>query len=118
MAGGAYAGHGAARNNPALEGEHGACDANGKITAGGPLPGGKYRLAAFIADGHKLGPNVIHLLPDDVTRARIVGLGRDADSFYLHGDNAGRDASEGCIIAPPAIRFAMWGSSDHDVEVV
>lgn len=118
VAGPAYAGHGAARNNPAMEGEHGAADASGKITAGGPTPKGNYRLAQWLPDGGKLGKNVIVLVPDGPTRTYILGLKRDWQSFRWHGTNPSDDASEGCIVSAFSMRDEAWKSNDHWIIVV
>jgi len=113
----AYAGHGAARNNPAKEGEHGAMT-NGKITAGGPLPAGTYTLTELVLMHLKTGPYSIRLKPDDATRAHILSLKRDPNSFLVHGNNAANDASEGCVITNRATREIMWQSQDHQLIVV
>jgi hypothetical protein len=113
----AYAGHGAARNNPAKEGEHGAMT-NGKITAGGPLPSGTYTMDRMFLVHVKLGAYCIHLRPDEATRAHIISLKREPDSFWCHGNNAINDASEGCICSNRATREIMWQSQDHQLIVV
>jgi len=112
-----YAGHGAARNNPDLEGQHGKHDASGKILAGGPLPRGTYKLDLLKVDGDHMGPYAIHLMPDPETKEKILDLHRDALSFYIHGDNATHDASEGCLIVPRTLRGEMWQSPDHELRV-
>jgi hypothetical protein len=117
VAGMAYAGHGEARNNPAMEGEHGAM-AMGVITAGGPLPAGTYTMTELVLMHPKTGPYSIRLKPDEATRAHILSLKRGPDSFLIHGNNATNDASEGCIISNRATREIMWKSEDHQLRVV
>lgn len=110
-AGLAYAGHGTARNNPKREGEHGVL-VDGKITAGGPLPAGTYRMSELVLMHLKTGPYSIRLKPDEATRQHILELNREPDSFLIHGNNATNDASEGCIITNRATREIMWQSVD------
>jgi hypothetical protein len=112
----AYAGHGAARNNPEFEGEHGRME-HGKIVAGGPLPGGQYHMER-VEHHPTAGPFFIRLRPDDETRARIVELKREPDSFGIHGDSLTHDASEGCICTNRAQREIMWSSTDHWIHVI
>ena len=38
--------------------------------------------------------------------------------FRIHGNNASNDASEGCIVLPPAVRRLIAGSADNRLEVV
>ncbi len=95
-----YSGRGAGLNNPALEG----------ALCTGPIPRGVYTLGAVLETGPgRTGEYVIQLIPDDATRATILALGRDPDSFFCHGDNIEQNhtASEGCIVAPRAVREAL-----------
>jgi hypothetical protein len=73
------------------------------------------------AENPKLGPNVIVLAPDDATRARILAMPRDPDSFRIHGERIAPPigyASDGCIVLEPAARREMWESPDPHVQVV
>lgn len=98
-----YAGRGAGRNNPEMQG----------VRDTGPLPQGKYKIGGLIPYHKKLGYLVMSLTPQDET----VMLGRSA--FYIHGDNVTHDASHGCIILGRAARLAL-GSADanHNLKVV
>jgi hypothetical protein len=66
------------------------------------------------------GPYVIILTPSAETRQRVSDLGRDPDSFRIHGDSIARPgyASQGCIILGHPARFAMWTSLDHELNVL
>lgn len=79
----------------------------------GPLPEGLYTFGVPV-EHSKLGAFAIPLIPDPGNEMH----GRK--DFYCHGDLAGKyeAASEGCIIAPPNTRHAMWDSADHQIRVV
>ncbi len=98
-------------NNPEAE------DLEGK----GPLPKGTWRMKAMLSETDTHGPYVIVLEPDFLTRARIMAMGRDPDSFRCHGERleppAGY-ASDGCLVASHPTRVSMWESPDHDLECV
>lgn len=66
----------------------------------GPIPRGRW---AFGKPYHstKVGPIAIPLIPKGSTET----YGRSA--FLIHGDNAESDASEGCIVAPRALRTLL-----------
>lgn len=116
-AGTCYSGSGSGLNNPAMESVRGV---PGQIDAG-PIPAGSYNLGKVLALGPgNTGKYVVPVVPDAKTRARIVGLGRDPDSFYCHGDNPAENhtASEGCIIASPLIRQAVVSSGDTELTVI
>ena len=66
----------------------------------GHIPQGTYTVGAPRPGGH-MGPNAIPLVPDFATAIAITMMGRDPNSFYMHGNNATNDASSGCIIMPP-----------------
>jgi Protein of unknown function (DUF2778) len=84
------------------------------IKACGPIPEGTWAIGAMIADGGKLGPNVLPLEPV----AGTVTFGRGG--FFIHGDNAAHDetASEGCIIAGQMLREAIDQDPDRTLQVV
>jgi hypothetical protein len=84
------------------------------IKACGPIPEGQWGIGAMVADGGKLGPNVLPLTPLSGT----VTYGRGG--FWIHGDNAEHDesASEGCIIVGPAIREAIDADPERILQVV
>ena len=98
-----YAGHGAGLNNPAMQGVHDV----------GPLPVGLYTMEAPFDHPH-CGRYSIRLTPDPANDMR----GRDG--FYIHGDNQAlnRSASNGCIVAPIAVRTHVWASGDHELRVI
>jgi hypothetical protein len=91
-----YSGHDAGRNNPAMENVKGI----------GPVPRGNYTMYG-VHSSEKTGPVTIRLRPDDATRARIEAMGRDPDSFEIHGDNAEGNASHGCLIFIRVVRMLI-----------
>jgi RHS repeat-associated protein len=81
------------RNNPALQ----------DVQSVGPLPRGKYTIAAprgTPADAGHTGPNTMNLTPADGGNP-CANTTRDCNSFRIHGDNATHTASQGCLILPP-----------------
>ena len=85
----------------------------------GPIPPGNWNMTG-IGDDPKTGPNTIVLAPADAeTLNSVKALGRDPFSFRIHGDDIEDPGhgSEGCIVAPPAIRAAIWDSGDHSLVV-
>lgn len=107
-----YSGKEDSKNNPADEG----------LMDRGPIPTGNYKIVGPPYDSSKHGKFVLHLVPDDLTRQAIIDLGRDPDSFLLHGDNIEfpGTASEGCIIMDRAVRERVWrnNAKDDDLTVV
>ena len=99
---GIYSGHPPSVNNPDDE----------KIVGQGPLPRGTYSLGIWHNEAH-LGPNVCRL-----TMTKGNSFGRSA--FFIHGDNAAANhsASDGCIIAGPAIREAIRDSGETEIAVI
>lgn len=83
-----YSGRGSGRNNPSSE----------AVPFVGPIPRGTYTVGGT---SNTRGPNTITLIPDATTRASISSMGRQPDTFRIHGNNASNNASEGCIILPP-----------------
>lgn len=71
----------------------------------GPIPRGAWRIGRPV-DGTHMGPMAIPLMPADGTDT----FGRSG--FYIHGNNAADNASEGCVIIPGAIRTAILQSGD------
>lgn len=107
-----YSGHAHGVNNP-------ACQALPDI---GPIPCGTYTLGPLIEDGGHLGPDVMHLIPDEETRAFILSLHRDPDSFWCHGGKVGESptngtASKGCVVLLRPDRLMLAGSEDRTVKV-
>lgn len=98
-----YSGHDGGRNNGAMQ----------RMAKVGPIPLGRYRFGVA-SDGHpKLGPYVIPIWAMQGTDT----FGRFG--FFLHGDDAEHDASEGCIIKSPKTAREMIGESgDNDLEVI
>jgi len=78
----------------------------------GVIPEGTYTIGEVIVsrvDGRGMGPDVIKLEPDAATAERIRAMGRDPNTFYIHGDNQKKNqsASEGCIIMDQEYRKAL-----------
>lgn len=86
----------------------------------GPLVAGYYTASELIELHPDLGEYVIHLEPDEETRAVIVSFGREPDSFFMHGDSFEHPgaASDGCIVQPRPARERFWTSSDHALHVI
>lgn len=107
-----YAGHGVGLNNPDAVGVKGV----------GPAPPGVYDAVEMIEHHPHLGWYVLRLEPDAETRAYIVSLGRDPDSFFCHGDEVehlGEQlASDGCLIHSRTSRLEFWGGTDHQIRVI
>ena len=80
----------------------------------GPIPLGKWLIAALHETGASTGPYTLVLEPMTGTDTH----GRSA--FRIHGDNVKLDhsASHGCIILPRLIRELIWKSRDTILEVV
>lgn len=95
-----YSGTGIGRNNPDAQ----------KIPNTGPIPQGVYTIGERYSDPH-LGPCVMALLP----KAGTDTFGRSL--FRIHGDNARHDASHGCIILGPSLRYLIAGAGDRDLVV-
>lgn len=107
-----YAGHGVGLNNPAATGMKGI----------GPLPTGVYNAVEMFEQHAHVGAYAIYLQPDADTRVRIINLGRDPDSFFIHGDEVDHIgehlASDGCLIHSRTSRVGFWEGSDHQISVV
>lgn len=88
----------------------------------GPIPCGSYTRADPIPWDSRLGEYVIPLIPDMVTRAKILDYGRDPDTFYMHGDSrahAGMQmGSDGCICMALVPRQEFGTSLDKELQVV
>lgn len=85
----------------------------------GPIPPGAWVMTELYNDT-KTGEDTIRLAPADVkTRAYVTSLGRDPESFRLHGDSIKQPGhgSEGCIVAPLAVRMLVWHSGDRALVV-
>lgn len=102
-----YSGFESGKNNPALEGVIGV----------GPLPRGTYTIQNP-HESDRTGPLTLDLVPDPATRAHILALNRQPDSFKDHGDNLSHDASHGCVVTPHAIRVEMRNSTDKQLVCV
>ena len=85
-----YAGTGFGRNNSDFQ----------SIPSVGPLPQGTYTVGST-RNSPNTGRNTMTITPDLQTRRSINSMGRDPDSFRIHGNNSSNDASHGCIILPP-----------------
>lgn len=99
-----YAGAGRGLNNPAMQ----------AAVAVGPIPRGRWRIAALRLSGASTGPYTLVLEPMPGTDT----FGRS--EFRIHGDAIAHpgQASHGCIVVPRTIREAVWNSGDRDLEVV
>ena len=87
----------------------------------GPIPCGNFVMSSVIEEHPKLGRFVIVLVPDDETRARIAAMGRNPDSFRVHGERLEPPpgfASDGCIVMDYGGRVAAWQNSDHGLQVI
>lgn len=74
----------------------------------GPIPRGLYRM---LRHRHgRLGRYTIPLEP-------VAHDAHFRSAFLVHGDNATQDASEGCIILGPALRFLLAGSEHRFLRV-
>lgn len=108
---GFYSGYGPHANVPADEG----------LMGKGPIPCGDYTMAELLTNT-PMGPVAIRLAPDEETFYRIMKLGRDPYSFYIHDDTVAHDetASEGCICSISGTEPVMniWDSGDHQLKVV
>lgn len=109
LVGTCYSGHGEGLNNPDMEAFHGV----------GPIPAGDYVIGPPKDPQDHLGPLAMPLTPAPGNGAH----GRSA--FFMHGDNAAMNhtASDGCIVAVPAIRFMVnnyrkSGGDDDKLTVV
>lgn len=100
---------------PAYSGAPGSVDdpTQEAVVAHGPIPEGLWTIGEP-ATVQKLGPYAMALTPVAGTET----FGRSA--FFIHGDNGAHDqsASEGCIVAGPLIREAIWADPDHMLSVV
>lgn len=95
-----YSGTGFGRNNPAAQ----------SIQNVGPIPTGAYIIGDAYDDDH-LGPCVMHLDSAEDTNT----FGRSL--FRIHGNNADNDASHGCVILGPSIRYLIATSDDRSFIV-
>ena len=97
-----YSGADWGKNNPAAEAVHNI----------GPLPAGFYTIESPRDTIHS--PFTLPLTPYPTNEM----FGRAG--FLIHGDSLGSPgtASQGCIILPRDIRNMIWGSGDHDLQVV
>jgi RHS repeat-associated protein len=111
-AGSVYSGYGRGLNDPGQQSLPGANAPAPKQNAG-PIPRGKYTIGAQIQHPN-LGPAAMRLTP---SRSNNM-FGRS--DFWIHGDNSSLNftASQGCIIAPRAVRDAIAASGDPNLLVV
>lgn len=100
FAGTGYSGTGDGRNNPDMQ----------NVQNVGPIPQGEYDIGLEYDDDH-LGPCVMALTPSEDTNT----FGRSL--FRIHGDNARHDASHGCIILGPSIRWAIADTAPIKIRV-
>jgi len=89
----------------------------------GVIPVGTYTIGEVIVkreDGRGMGPDVIKLDPDPATAERIRAMGRDPNTFYIHGDNGREDqsASQGCIIMDKYERKVLKELQGAKIRVV
>ncbi len=96
-----YSGTGIGRNNPGAQ----------IVPNTGPIPQGEYTIGPA-HDHPVLGPCVMNLDPKEGTET--FGRGE----FRIHGDNMRHDASHGCIILGPTIRYLIAESGDNNLEVL
>lgn len=100
---------------------------NDPLTVGefkvGPIPPGNYTITGPPFNDREHGPYCLRLVPDAATRAYIVSLGRDPDSFLLHGKpeppRDPRTGSQGCICSSPSQnRSYVYQSGDTALQVI
>jgi len=82
-----YSGYSNGINNPKME----------NVKNMGPTPSGMYTIGPPIEVGRTTWRRIT---PDSFTRAKISSMGRNPDSFWIHGDNKYKNdtASKGCLI--------------------
>ena len=105
----AYSGKGKHKNNPASEG----------IKDQGPIPKGRYKIGG-VQTHPNLGKFTFHLVPDNSTKAHIRNLGRNPNSFFIHGKRSinSNDDSKGCIVfSPKEIRKQLKAEKNQTLEV-
>lgn len=100
-------------NNPKMEG----------VENVGPIPAGCYVVGRPDNPPYPgKGPYVMRLMPDPPTRARILALGRNPDSFLCHGKPEPpkdiRAGSDGCICADEPTRHRIYQSGDVILYVI
>ena len=106
-----YSGQPPYTNDPSAEGLEGK----------GPIPCGVWFVSGVEYDNPKLGQFVLILTPDAATRARVLALGRDPDSFRMHGEKLEPPpgfASDGCIVQVRLVREMVNDSPDKQINVV
>jgi hypothetical protein len=98
------------KNNPAKE----------SLENVGPLPSGIYTADWMTFVHAVVGRFAIHLRPDPATEAKIVAYGRQALSFFIHGDSIEHPGagSDGCIVQTLSVRHQLWNSGDHVLQVI
>lgn len=102
MCGIGYAGRGEGRNNPAMQ----------DVKNVGPLPCGLYRIGNPVLRHPMLGPVAMPLTP--AYESQMFGRSH----FWIHGDNAQHDASEGCIILDRNCRVAIGHTPGQWLKVI
>lgn len=99
-----YSGFGPGKNDPQFQ----------QLADVGPIPCGLWTVEGPPADTH--GGFALRLTPKPGTET----FGRSG--FLMHGDMADPElrgtASHGCIIMPRWVREWLWGSTDHDLQVI
>ena len=98
-----YSGLGIARNDP--DAQH--------VPNMGPIPVGKYTIMPPI-NSPTHGPFAMHLIPYAENNME------NRSAFMIHGDSKEHPgaASDGCIVASRGARETIWGSGDHQLEVI
>lgn len=78
----------------------------------GPLPQGHYTISPAHTIPH-LGPVVMALTP------ALTNTMYGRSGFFIHGDNAAQNftASDGCIVAPVAVRAAVAAIVENDNQL-
>src|SRR5713226_627438 len=88
------------RNNPLMQG----------AANQGPIPTGTYHVGPAYHNAHT-GPTSMNLTP-------MGHNARGRSGFMIHGDNRASNASQGCVIMPPAARQQVANSGDTTLVVV
>ena len=105
-----FAGHGDGKNNPDMQG----------VVGVGPLPIGVYHAVGMREHDPRTGWYTIVLEPEPMTRNYILSLGRNPDTFRIHGDSMDHtgESSDGCMVFDRSTRLDFWKGDDKEIHVV
>ena len=89
------------------------------IACKGPIPCGMWEVVGA-EDSPTLGPLTLILSPDAATRSKVLGYGRDPDTFRMHGERLEPPpgfASDGCLVQIRTVRLSVYQSTDKWIQV-